>query len=1449
MKANGVFKKQHVKNTKITEKIVVLCFATFLSASAFTNPTVNNVAAGRVTIQQRPNSTIVNQASQKAIINWRNFNIGKNESTHFQQPAGGVALNRISPLDGVSQIYGRLTATGKIILINPAGIYFGPTAFVKVGGILATTHDIADKDFLHGNYQFNSVSGYSGAIVNEGRIMATNNGLVALVAPSVVNKGRIEAQLGHVVLASGGAFTMNFTGDGLINFAITGKTKSPGVDKDGNVLRDGVRNTGSLIADGGKVIVSAQAASGVLDNVINMQGVAQARSVSQKNGEIIFSGDPDSGIVRVAANVNASGKRPGEKGGQVKITGHQILVDSPTVIDVSGDRGGGNIYIGGNYKGEGPLPNSKATVVMPNTKLIADAVTYGRGGNVILWSDDVTRAYGKISAKGGAKGGDGGFVETSSHGYLDVAGIEVNTSAPKGERGSWLLDPRNVFITTAATTGGSFLGGNPDIFLPTSDDSNVSNTDIMNNLALTDVTITTGFDGSQQGNISVDAPITWTSSNILSLDASNKIFINADITGPNGGLEVTTNAGIPESITSGTAASPNPLGVIANIDVDYFKIWRGEWYQNNPDLPTFNVANSFNIERFGSINGEYSARFTRMAGGDGGATPYRIADKYGLQGVATLPLTNNYDLINNIDLSGTSNWNVDFTGATPSGFLPISPRSRNNSFAYQGTFDGQNHVISNLTLTNTLGFFAFSEAGLFPNLGPTASVSNLGLINVNISSNMLGGALVGALAGQNSGTINNVYVIGGTVTASTADSVIGGLVGSNLLGTISNALADVDVSYTALTAISSNDNAIGGLVGRNANATINDSYSLGSVTVTNPSSVGVNVGGFAGINQSAPNPTRINRSYSSAVVSAPIDPNNVIGGFVGLHADSNARITSSFWDTDVSTQADGFGFNFIGGSITVIGGCFTGTCTILPSLRSSNPGAPVNLSTATTYSGQGWSISAAPNTGSTWNIVNGQMYPFLSSQSSAVSGNTGVLAVNPVQLAAYGTNIQTLTTDSSGTFYGVVPFGQLVLAYSPGSTGAIGNTFFSVGQGNNPTGNPITLSPNAVSFDTTLPLSTNDIAITTGNLSSGLLYSVSGPDLTFNNNINFISSNAFDLNGDITTSGSGVISFLDAVTMSADAVLTTDSGNISFSQGITGGRNLSLASQSGNFSISGPLDLQQVTVTGGGNNQLALLTSDNQTWRITGTNVGDISNLSGVGGFTFTDINNLQGGSGSNSYIFSDQARLLGSIIGGTNSNATHTINFSAYLTPVRVLLNNNIFSGSSFTGSTSITDYSVINNLIGNSAFTNTLTFPNKTNSLVITGPLQGYINDPLFFSGFNTFISISGRDSVVFPSSAVLAPGSSNEVLVNGTPMFFSNFNLDFLVPTPSPTPTVVLTTDIANIMQADSGSASGFTDSTTWSTTTVGKNVDEILKEVADLYDTKGDKIEINPFCGSV
>jgi filamentous hemagglutinin family protein len=130
------------------------------------------VVAGQASIATGSKSVTVTQTSDRTAINWQSFSIGKGKSVVFEQPtSSSVALNRVLGTDP-SVILGNLSANGKVFLVNANGILFGQTANVNVGGLVASTLNISDADFLAGK---NSFAGTSGASVqNDGRITAKN---------------------------------------------------------------------------------------------------------------------------------------------------------------------------------------------------------------------------------------------------------------------------------------------------------------------------------------------------------------------------------------------------------------------------------------------------------------------------------------------------------------------------------------------------------------------------------------------------------------------------------------------------------------------------------------------------------------------------------------------------------------------------------------------------------------------------------------------------------------------------------------------------------------------------------------------------------------------------------------------------------------------------------------------------------------------------------------------------------------------------------------------------------------------------------------------------------------------------------------------------------------------------------------------------------------------------
>lgn len=526
-------RRLHVESglrTVLNKGVQLAAAAVFLwngltAVPAHAMPANGQVTAGSAVINQAGSVMTIQQQTAQAAINWRSFGIAAGETVHFFQPgAGAVALNRVIG-SNPSAIFGQLTANGKVFLVNQNGVYFAPGAQVNVGGLVATTLSITDADFMAGRYAFAS-QGASGSVVNQGRIVAENQGLVALLAPEVKNEGIIVAKKGTVALAAGSRATLDFNGDGKVQLAL-GE----------GALQAAAENKGLIEADGGVVLMTARTGQNLTSSVVNQSGIVRARSLDGATGSVTLHAVD--GTLQAAGTVDVSGTNA--KGGSVDVFGKNITVAKDATIDASGAAGGGKVRVGGNWQGTGDAPHAKAVTVEQGAVIKADAADNGKGGAVAVWSDGTTKFDGAISAKGG----DGGSVETSGH-VLKVGTGKVDASAVKGKSGEWLLDPYNVTIQGSGS--GSAAGGS---YEPTANDSTVDVTTINTALnAGTSVTIKTGnipdqgSSGSQEGNITVSAAISKTTGGdaTLTLQAHDNILVNADIGSTTGKLNVDLDA-------------------------------------------------------------------------------------------------------------------------------------------------------------------------------------------------------------------------------------------------------------------------------------------------------------------------------------------------------------------------------------------------------------------------------------------------------------------------------------------------------------------------------------------------------------------------------------------------------------------------------------------------------------------------------------------------------------------------------------------------------------------------------------------------------------------------------------------------------------------------------------------------------------------------------------------
>lgn len=278
-------------------------------ATAYALPEGGQVAAGQAAITTAGSTMTIAQQTAQAIINWQNFGIGSGEAVHINQPnSQSMLLNRVVG-SNPSEIFGQLTANGQVILVNPNGVFFRPGSSVDVGGLTASTLNIANEDFLKGQLRFAGDS--QNPVINAGTITA-QNGYVNLLAKEVVNEGIIAAQTGSVNLAAGSGMSLDYNGDGKMTVAVT----------DG-AYQSAVTNKKLIQADGGLVVMTASGKDALMDSAVNNSGMIQADTLGEARGQISLTGDN----IATTGTISADGGSNGH-GGTIKIiANHKTAVD------------------------------------------------------------------------------------------------------------------------------------------------------------------------------------------------------------------------------------------------------------------------------------------------------------------------------------------------------------------------------------------------------------------------------------------------------------------------------------------------------------------------------------------------------------------------------------------------------------------------------------------------------------------------------------------------------------------------------------------------------------------------------------------------------------------------------------------------------------------------------------------------------------------------------------------------------------------------------------------------------------------------------------------------------------------------------------------------------------------------------------------------------------------
>ena len=560
----------------------------------------------------------------------------------------------------------------------------------------------------------------------------------------LLNEGMISAAQAELN-ASGNVYALAIKNSGTI------RVKAVVANADGTVRLDGglgdVMNTGTMLAKnagneamaaGGKIDVAGLNITASPESIITAAGGEQGG-----NGGSVKIDSQDTTIVQGKVDVTAAFE--GSKGGKVQLLGERVGLFDGAKVDASGGAGGGTVLVGGDYLGgqtpradlkdlakqeAEPVKNAKATVMADTAEIKADATVNGNGGKVVLWSDNYTGFYGKIFARGGAKGGDGGFVETSSQRNLQAWG-SVNVSSPKGKAGTWLIDPDD--ITIVGGTNSSSVTNNGGSFTATTNGATVAAGAIV--AALTNgssVSVTTsggGTNSTGDGNILVTAPISATLTNgqsaSLTLTASpgsGQISGSGNIGVATGGtLNITFNA---DSIASYSGAIATAGG--------FFTANTVTGNQMSGSITTANGAVTINNTGAGAIN---------LAGGGINAETGAV----------------------NITQSGAQN--IILQGLTSAGVVSVT--SQGGDIALNAA--NYNLTGATATFNANAGNFNLDAGGIFA--GTTATLDIRGNGGVTIDGNLL---TAGGASDININSDNGDISISGGVTGNDNINVAAG---------------------------------------------------------------------------------------------------------------------------------------------------------------------------------------------------------------------------------------------------------------------------------------------------------------------------------------------------------------------------------------------------------------------------------------------------------------------------------------------------------------------------------------------------------------------------------------------------------------------------------------------------------------------------------------------------
>ncbi|WP_114395644.1 GLUG motif-containing protein, partial [Oleisolibacter albus] len=1285
-------------------------------------PTGGQVQAGTASIATAGTAMTVTQTTDKAIISWDRFNVGSAASVTFHQPGtGSMTLNRVRGGE-TSMIDGALRATGTVILVNPNGVVFGGGSTVDVGGLIASTLDIADEDFEKGTLSFTRGSS-DGSIVNLGRVTA-RDGSIALLAPKITNLGYVRAELGSVVLAAGETVVLRPEGGAPLKV-------------DASLVRAEIEAGGIIQSGGGSVYLSAQALNRVNAGVIKATGVIEADSLTDKGGTLVL-----------------------DASGPITLEG--------ALFSAKGTKGGGTVLVG---------DAQTASVTMDaRSRIDASATDSGKGGTVIVNSRD-TAAHGTLLARGGKLWGDGGFVETSGH-NLAFDGVRVDVGADKGKAGNWLLDPYDLTVNAAyasaiqaalasgnvtlqttntavnttgvAAGGGTNASGNGDIFVNSGITWSSANSLTLD--AYRGVTVNAAMSGSSLsvvtnnggtgGRFAANAPVDLTTGLNINGTAYTMITSSAQLAA----ISATGSYALASNLTLTGAWTPigfNSTG--ANATPSFVFGGTLDGLGHTISGLTLSQAGWSNIGLFSTVGSTGSlANLVLTNATISGGVPTSATTAWGfLSGrmsgtvfnssvtgtITGSRLTGLGGLVGVLNAGTILNSNATITTANGTGITAmggLAGQATANSYI-SDSYANINFIlgVSNVRIGGVAGdatgltVLNSYATGTITATTSTASLTQYigGLVGINLNGTIANAhaavniglqnasTRIGGLVGSSSGLITNSYATGNITLGGTGNQYVGGLVGVNSQTTatvvsarVFNSYATGDIAVGNAAAINASAQYIGGLVGHMQSGVVSGSFASGTVSVgrsatyvgglvgsaeafnlTSSSvlgsfatgrviggSVASNVGGLVGRVFGS----IVTGAYSTGSVTAGVG-STAVGGLIGQVATSGTVLATvaNVWSSSPVTAATGVS---VGGLVGLIA-----SSTVLNSYWDTSSTGQLNAygtSSGGSFSATGVSGTAAFSSAtysnfdftSIWYQIEGATRPFLRAQNWTTIVNAHQLqaiAVNPSGTYVLGANITMAELASANSLWNTAT-GFVPLAFS----GTLDGRGYSVSG-----------------------LTINQTASGSLGLFSTIGVSGSVSNLT--------------LTGASVTGGGNYLGLLAAVNLgtvsgvAASGLITALGSSISYVGGLVGSNEGTVSASSATATITAGNMLSFAGLLAGQNSGTGRILNSSATGSILAG-----ANASAVGGLIGRNAGEVYGGTALANILLGDDASDIGGLIGSnsgsvTASDASGTVQAGQFAVQVAGLVgfNNGTVSTSYATGTVSVGSAAeVVGGLVG---------------------------------------------------------------------------------------------------------------------------------------------------------